>query len=361
MAKKVLFGLLVIMLLSSALIQAPQADLVDPESISVLMILGYSFGWSYFELLDILQEWGCDITTTGVTSHLQSCVNKEDRSIYADILVSEIEREDLGQYDVLIVPSGGHWQNLLETQSILNLITMAFEEGLIVSGVCVGVAPIAAANVTEGKLATGHDFVYPYIRDSGGTWLRYTSVVSDGNVITGDNGIGFLHGYEVAPHYDLCVAIMRKLFGISYFEDVITQIEQNGTDSVYYMNVTTSGPIHLFDNVTTPEISEVTAKLHMPDNDTVIATMDLTDNDNDAVFEGNITGVDLDDCIIDLEITDANVSMEVVRDASSFDAENITRTRRTTYSSLETIVIVGIATGLLVVFLAIFWRRKSGP
>ena len=190
MRNKVLLGIFVALLVSSMLVQTPQAVLTEPDDVSFLILLGYAFGWSYFEFLEIVEGWGCDVTVTGNTSHLQSCLNREDRSIEADILISDIEREDLSQYDVLFVPSGGQWHDLIATESALNLIKMAYEEGLVVAGLCIGVTPVAASNITEGKMVTGHNFCYPYVSASGGTLFPFMRVVSDGRLITGDNGDG---------------------------------------------------------------------------------------------------------------------------------------------------------------------------
>jgi len=365
MRKKVLLGVLIVILVGSLFIQTPDAVLTEPEEVSILVLLGHAFGWSYFEFMDVVEAWGCDVTITGHTSQIESCLNLAASPVDADILISEISREDLSEYDVLFIPAGGSWQDLVNSEPALNLIQMAYEEGLIISGICIGVSPIAASNVTEGHVVTGHNFCYPYVHDSGGTLLPFFRVVSDGQLITGDNGDGFPAGYEGAPHYDLCVAFMKTLFGYSYFEDMTIQSILEGNDTVYYMNVTTSGQIHLFDDVTTTEITEVTAMLRTSDNETIIAEVELTDPESDSIFVGNITGLEEDDYVVDLEIQDANVSMEYVRDALAFTAENITTTTTTTtvadgILTVETVAIIGVAT-LAALVLIVVWRRKSGP
>jgi len=358
MKNKVLLGVFIVLLIGAVIIQTPEAVLTEPEDVSILVLLGYGFGWSYFEFLEVVQEWGCDVTITGNTSHIQSCLNRVDVSVDADIL----NREDLSQFDVLFVPSGGHWQDLIDTESALNLIQMAYEEGLIVSGICIGVTPVAASNITEGKFVTGHNYCYPYVSDSGGMMLPFMRVVSDGHLITGDNGGGPPTGFETAPHYDLCVAIMKELFGYSYFESISIRSVLENDDTVYYFNVTTSGSIHLFDDVTTADIAEVTALLHTADNDTVIAEVNLSDPESDSIFTGNVTGLQEDDYIVDLQIQDANISVEVVRDALSFTAENLTNTQTSGdwILTIETITIAGVGVLALVV-IVVFWRSKSRP
>lgn len=366
MKNTIVLGLFFVMMISSVLIETPSAVITEPEDVSVLIVLGDKFGWSYFELLEILQDWKCDITTAGPISHLESCANQPPRPIDVDVLFSDINREDLDQYDVLLVPSGAQWQTLIHTSSALSLINTAYEEGLIVSGICVGVIPLAVANVTRDRLVASHNFAYPYVKESGGKTLPFMRVVSDGNVITGDNGGGEPAGYESAPHYELCVAIMKKLFGYSYFQDITVNPELVGNDTVYYISVTTSEPIHLFDNVTTPEITDVVVNLHTSDNDTIIASVNLIQSAEVTTFKGNITGLELDDYIIDLQIIDANVSMEVVQDAALFTAQNITIPSTSTTSSattedrmpIETYALIG-AVPIMAIIVFEVWRRRA--
>jgi hypothetical protein len=135
-------------------------------------------------------------------------------------------------------------------------------------------------------------------------------------------------------------------------------------ETVYYLNVTTLGAIHLFGEVTTPEIAEVTVNLHEEGNRTIIESVDLTDDDNDTIFTGELSGFDPDDYVFDLEITDTNVSMEYVRDIrptmiESTDTTTTTRTNTEPGSPLttETIVLIGIGT-LAVIIVAIVGLRK---
>jgi putative intracellular protease/amidase len=349
-------------LICSSSIQIPQTGAaITPEDVSVLAVIGHSFGWSYFELRDFFVGWGCNFTTTGETEIVQSCVNRPPNPVETDLLVSEIDRDTILQFDVLVIPSGGHWQGLRDSEPVISLIKMAYEEGLVVGGICVGVIPVAYANVTFHRVITGHDFVYTYAVLSEAIMHPLMNSVTDGRIVTGDGGDGVPDGYETAPHYEFCRAIMMKALGYTHFQDISIQSILNGNETVYKINVTASESTTLFSNVTTPEVTEITAKFHTEDNDTIIAQTELSNSDGDSLFTGNITDLEPGSYVINLDIFDANVSLEVVRDALTFDAVSLEPTTSPTGSGsplvAETTMIVGVGAIIAVVALVI-WRRK---
>lgn len=361
MKRSVVLLSVLVMLICVSSVQIPHTvATVTPEDVSVLAVIGYSFGWSYFELRDFFVGWGCDFTTTGETEIVESCVSKPSSPVETDILVSEIDREVIRQFDVLVVPSGGHWQDLRYSEPVIELIQMAYDEGLVIGGICVGVVPIAFANVTFHRVITGHDIVYTYAVLSEATMHPLMNSVTDGNIITGDGGDGVPDGYETAPHYEFCRAIMMKALGYTHFQDVSVEPVLNGDETVYSINVTASESTTLFSNVTTPEVTEVTAKFHTETNETIIAQTDLSNLEGSTLFMGNITGLEPGRYVIDLHIFDANVSLEVVRDALTFDAVNLEPTTSPGPGApltLETTVIVGAVTIITIVALVI-WRKK---
>ncbi len=349
------------MLICFSSIQVPQTGaIMTPEDVNVLAVIGFSFGWSYFELRDFFEGWGCNFTTTGETAIVQSCVNKPPNPVESDILVSEIDRDIIRQFDVLVVPSGGHWQELRNSAPVIDLIQMAYEEGLVVGGICVGVVPVAFSNVTFHKVITGHDIVYTYAIISDATIHPLMNSVTDGQIVTGDGGEGVPDGYETAPHFEFCRAVMMKSLGYSHFQDVSIHPFLNDNETVYQINVTTSESTTLFGNVTTPEVVEVTAKFHTETNDSIIAQTDLSDLEGDNLFTGNITGLEPGRYVIDLDIVDANVSLEVVRDVLTFDAANMEPTTSPGTGlplAMETTIIVGAVAVIAIVALVI-WRKR---
>ena len=245
----VLLGI-VVMLICFNSIQVPQTlATLTPEDVNVLAVIGFSFGWSYFELRDWFEEWGCNFTTTGETAIVESCVNQPPNPVETDILVSEIDRDIIRQFDVLVVPSGGHWQELKNSVPVIDLIKMAYEEGLVVGGICVGVIPVAFSNVTFHKVITGHDIVYTYAIISDATIQPLMNSVTDGQIVTGDGGEGVPDGYETAPHFEFCRAVMMKVLGYSHFQDVsdICRVLVVVTErSLYKSQLSNLSPFHPF-------------------------------------------------------------------------------------------------------------------
>jgi putative intracellular protease/amidase len=333
---------------------------ITPEDVDILAVIGNYFGWSYFELKEFFEGWGCNFTTTGESTIVQSCASKPANPVETDILVSEIDRDIIRQFDVLVVPSGGHWKNLMNSAPVISLIRMAYEEGLIVGGICVGVIPVAFSNVTFHKVITGHEFVYTYAIISDAIIQPFMNSVIDGQIVTGDGGDGVPDGYETAPHFEFCRAVMMKALGYSYFQDISIQPVLNVDETVYCINVTTSVSMTMFSNVTLPEVVEVTAKFHTETNDTIIAQADLSDLESDGFFTGNITGLKPGRYVVNLDIVDANISLEVVRDVLTFDTLSIEPTTSAGTGmplALGTTVIVGGAAIIAIVALVI-WRKK---
>jgi hypothetical protein len=356
--KTAILGFVVVLLCINS-IQTPQTvATVTPEDIDVLAVIGQYFGWSYFELKNTFEGWGCNFVTTGETATVESCLNRPPNPVDTDILVSEIDREAIREYDCLVIGSGGHWQELKNSEPVIELIQMAYEEGLVVGGICTGVIPICYSNVTEGCCVTGHNIVYSYAVDSGAAILPFMNSVVDGQIITGDGGDGVPDGYLTAPHFEFCRAIMTKLLGRSYFDSISIHAALDGDETVHHINVTTSGPMDLFSNVSTPEIAEVIAKLHTEENNTIIAEAELSDFDGDAVLTGNITGLEEGRYVIDLDIVDSNTSLEVIRDVLTFNASYVEPTTPPGIPlTMEQVLLVGMAAAAVVVVLAI-WRRK---
>ncbi|MHA1909890.1 MAG: hypothetical protein ACW98Y_21540, partial [Candidatus Thorarchaeota archaeon] len=135
MRSRVLVGILLLLFLSLSSTSAESmpisSDIENVEDIKVLAVIGYAFGWSYFELETIFEDWGINFTTTGETEIVESCVNRAPRPVEVDILVSEIDETIITQFDVLIVPSGGHWSGLCDSQPVLDLINLAYDNGLV--------------------------------------------------------------------------------------------------------------------------------------------------------------------------------------------------------------------------------------
>ena len=337
--------------------QAKQTVASEPEDFKVLAVIGYSFGWSYFILKDIFESWGVGFNVTGDTETVQSCVNRDPRPVDVDMLVEDIDRETIADYDCLIVPSGGHWAGLCVNTPVLNLISMAYEEGLIVSGICTGTAPIARADVVNGTAVTGHSFTSQHVRNFGGVFKSLQRVVSDRRLVTGGPGSGVENGFEDAPHYDLCVAIMKELFGLSYLVEATAEPAPDNPESKCMLNVVTSGQLNVFADVTTTEMDEVVARIYPVDNASDVTRVELTAHDDGFTFSGNVSELSPGEYNVNLEIQDQNRTLEVVRNATSFTLGDLTTT--TTGSIIpvfETALVVAVI-GVVIVVVVIIWKK----
>ena len=334
----------------------------EPEDFSILAVIGFSFGWSYFELKEIFDSWGVRFNVTGDTETVQSCVNRAPRPVDVDILVEDIDRETLADYDCLIVPSGGHWAGLCVNTPVLDLISMAYEEGLIVSGICTGTAPIARADIVNGTAVTGHSFTAQHVRTFDGVFKSLHRVVSDRRLVTGGPGSGVSSGFEDAPHYDLCVAIMKELFGQTYLVEATAEPAPDNPESKCMINVVTSGQLQLFDDVTTTEMDEVIARINPVENASDVTRVELTAHEDGVTFSGNVSDLEIGDYNVNLEIQDQNRTLEVIRNATSFTLGDVSPTN-TTNTGFEipmfTTAMVIAVVGVVIVIAAVIWKKRS--
>jgi hypothetical protein len=269
-------------------------------------------------------------------------VNREPRPVDPDILVADIDEEVIAQYDCLIIPSGGHWQELTNSEDVLNLIRMAYNAGLMISSICIGMIPVADAHVIEGKFVAGHNGAYGEVNDANGTMLSTRRVVMDGQLITGDNGAGPPEGFVGAPHKEVCISILRQLFNHSYFCGVAIDNAVVESEMEYTISVNTSGAINLFGNITTPEIDEVSVRIYH-ENGTYIRTVPL-DEDDTNMYSVGLADLEPADYYLDVWVEDVNRTLEIVRNATSFTVEEFTITTTSTSSVTTTSTISSTTT-----------------
>jgi putative intracellular protease/amidase len=337
--------------------QANQIVASEPDDFKVLAVIGFSFGWSYFELKEIFGSWGVGFNVTGDTETVQSCVNRDPRPVDVDMLVEDIDRETLADYDCLIVPSGGHWSGLCANTPVLNLISMAYEEGLIISGICTGTAPIARADIVNGIYVTGHSFTASHVRNFGGIFKSLARVVSDRRIVTGGPGSGVDNGFEDAPHYDLCVAIMKELFGQSYLVEATAEPAPDNPESKCMINVVTSGQLDIFDSATTTEMDEVIARINPFENASDVTRVELIAHEDGVTFSGNVTDFEIGEYNVNLEIQDQNRSLEVIRNATSFTLGDFTTTTTGLEIPIFETTVAIVVAGVVIVIVVVTWKK----
>jgi putative intracellular protease/amidase len=191
---KVLLSLVAILFVLAA--PGPRAGFLEPDPASgagspgevraLLLVCSY-YGANYNLIRDVMELYGWDITTVGVTATVAPCYY--GGPITVDTLVSEIA--DLSQYDFLaIMPSrksqpGGAHSQLLGSPEALSLVAQAASDSLLIVAFCGGTRVLAAADVINGVTVTGAaEYAQEYI-DAGAIWAGDTGhPVLDGRFFT---------------------------------------------------------------------------------------------------------------------------------------------------------------------------------
>ncbi len=181
------------------LTSTPSPRIKRHRGVRALLILPDKYGANYFLNKDDLELLGWDITLAGLESIASPCTSFAAphgcRGVRMDILISEID--DVSEYDVLaIMPSdravSSHepYNDLLQSQETLDLITAAVEEGLVVQATCAGTRVLAAADVVDGKTVTGRSSVKGECEAAGATFIgQLPPPVIDENLVTTVRGL----------------------------------------------------------------------------------------------------------------------------------------------------------------------------
>lgn len=153
----------------------------------VLLLMCNRYGANYNWIRDVMEIYGWDITTVGVTPKVSVCFYGD--SLTVDSLVTEIT--DVSQFDCLAVMpasspgAGGPHAQLLQSPEALALVYQAASDSLLVVAFCTGVRVLAAADVIDGKLVTGNPTYMQEYLDAGAIWAgEPLPPVLDGNILT---------------------------------------------------------------------------------------------------------------------------------------------------------------------------------
>ena len=286
------------------------------DDLKVLAIVANGFGNNYFDIQDQFELWGSNFTTAGLTSTtVFSCPNREVRQITADLLVSELTSEIIAEFDCVVIPSGGHHETLSRNSMVLEVLQTVYEEGLVIGTVCIGAMVLARSGVVNGSVVVSFYGTYSEMVNNGASPV-FAKVVSDNKIVTGGEGGSLTGGgYTVAPSYQTCVAMAKAALGFSFVEKT-ELLSIDGEEGNFTLNVETTNLAEKFDYM--GNISSVKATIN--DGETTIPTIRLDD-----VGEGLYTTklIDYDfDFSVDLEITNGNLSLEVVREVETFSTND---------------------------------------
>jgi putative intracellular protease/amidase len=155
--------------------------------VRVLLMVCNNYGANYNLVRDVMELYGWDLTTVGVTPTVTPCFY--GGPITVDTLVTEIT--DVSGFDVLaimtsrVAQTGGSHAQLLASPEALDLVSQAAAESLFILAMCGGTRVLAAAGVIDGVTVTGKDEYLQEYLDAGAVWAGETDVpVLDGNILT---------------------------------------------------------------------------------------------------------------------------------------------------------------------------------
>ncbi|MGY5859024.1 MAG: DJ-1/PfpI family protein [Candidatus Thorarchaeota archaeon] len=358
--------LLVTLVLAVALIASPNfvptAEAQEISDVKVLMLVTNAFGWNYFDAKEILETWGVNVTTVANTlsTDVPSCYNMPPRGTTADFLLNAVENDITTQFDAIFIPSGGHWASLIQSPTVLDFISYAHDNGVLIATTCIGNRVVAEANdIVNGSSVVYYDNInsYPEMLSAGAELRNGYAAVTDNRIITGNSGGGFTgEGYIYAPTSEICSAIVRETLGYSYVEDaeVFPLTGESGTSFNISVDVTDLDT-ELGDlSLTDINITEVQARIFTEENRTLVDTIELADPEGDWTYDGSFTGTVDGNYVIDIEVEDTNSTLVVEREAASF-----TIGAPTTGLTLDPLLIGGIlACGLVVVAIVVIIKKR---
>lgn len=312
----VIFSLILIICCSFC--YTPEVQAVDDlGDIDVVVVITTAFGWNYFDIVETLENWGVNVTTASATLTLEvdGCFNKDPTTVTADLLVSEIDNETLEQFDALVIPSGGHWNGLVSSRRVLNLISSAHARGLVIATMCIGNRVVCRANniVNHTKVAT-YTMTNNEMRNQGATVVASARVVSDNRIVTGGAGAGYLTGgHEGAPYLEVCTELVKAVLGVSHVESVDLEPTTWNETATYEIVVDTQDPSAIIEELNESEISTVKAIFYPLDGlEDSTKTVTLTDDDDDGVYTGAFTDLRRGSYNMTIEVETEDDHLEVI-------------------------------------------------
>jgi 4-methyl-5(b-hydroxyethyl)-thiazole monophosphate biosynthesis len=130
-------------------------------------------------IVDILRRANIDTTVAGMISTVVE--GAHNVRVIADKRLGEI---NTGNFDALILPGGSHYKNLMNSQTVLNIIKEFNSSKKLIGAICAAPCVLGKAGVLNNRIATiypGMEKEIPRPRDG--------KIIVDGNIITA-NGPG---------------------------------------------------------------------------------------------------------------------------------------------------------------------------
>jgi hypothetical protein len=174
----------------------------DEQGIKALVLVPRNTGANYYLMSDVIEEYGWQVTHTGVSDTIMPCPWFASHGtlypIVRDLPVEEIT--NIADYDCLIIPpSAGNAapipnsnQDLLESKDALLLIRRAAYFDMPVFATCAGVRVLAAADVVHGRFIVGSPRFRSEYTAAGANYIgrprNDNPPTIDGNIITSARG-----------------------------------------------------------------------------------------------------------------------------------------------------------------------------
>ncbi|MFH1013443.1 MAG: C1 family peptidase, partial [Thermoplasmatota archaeon] len=179
------------------------------------MVMPDMYGANYYLFRDHFENFGWNITLAGLTASVRACPAYASPlgcpRITVDVLVSDIS--DITTYHAICIVSATKWtgvspcQDLLGSQDLLDLISYASENDIVIAAWCNAVRVLAAADVLDGKEVTGASEYKNEYTAAGATFLGGgVYPVIDGNIVTATAG----QSYSLEACESVALAIERS-------------------------------------------------------------------------------------------------------------------------------------------------------
>jgi putative intracellular protease/amidase len=286
------------------------------EDIKVLALIADGFGDPYFYAKEQLESWGCNFTTAGLTDVSASCPNKPQRPVTCDILISEIDQDIISDFDCMFIPPGASHLYLQSDQDTLELIAMAYDEGLVIATMCVSLVVLARANgITSGVNVVTHNNANYDFQEAGAIIRGDARIISDSRIITANR----LPGVSLSVlTYQVCKIIAKEALSFSYVHKTTLESASGDSGTEYTVNVEIIDWAETLIPGNVTEIAKVTAYIRSDTNSSFTKTVELTEGDQENIYSGNFTELNDGSYRIKIEVKDSNGTLEVARNEVRF-------------------------------------------
>jgi putative intracellular protease/amidase len=321
------------------------------DDVKILFIMDHDYGANYHYIRPILEQYGWNVTITGLFSTLEPCgYQSGTATLDVDILIQDIS--NITEYDAISIMPGNSHDNLRESQVALDLIREAVDEELVVSAWCRAVRVLAAADVLDGVNITGHADYREEYEVAGAIFNELVPPVIDGNIVTGVRSRFY--------RTEMCIAIATAL-GV-YESDAPEVSETTVTPELAELNDTITITTHVTD---ASGILSVDARIfkivdeEKPSSPT--RTLEMNNTDCGGIYTTVGEPFNLGNYSVDIRVYDIFDNRIILDDAVHFTVvEEIPPT--TSPSPTDSTLLLTVSTGVAVIgiILLIVWKVKRG-